>query len=66
MAIAKDGRIFLALYRSDRVLVLGPDGEAMGTLYTGPLTSNCIFAGDGKTLYITADKKLKRVVIPGL
>lgn len=64
MCIHKDGRIFLALYRSDKLLVLNPDGSPIGTLATGPLTSNCFFAADGKTLYITADKKLKQVVVP--
>lgn len=64
MAIHVDGRIFLALYGSDKLLVLNPDGSPLGTLATGPLTSNCIFSTDGKTLYITADKKLKRVIIP--
>lgn len=64
LAIHKDGRIFLALYRSDKLLVLNPDGTALGTLDTGPLTSNCYFAADGKTLYITADQKLKRVIVP--
>jgi sugar lactone lactonase YvrE len=64
MAIAGDGRIFLALYYSDCLLVLDPDGSPVGTLPTGPLTSNCIFAADGKTLYITADQKLKKVVVP--
>lgn len=64
MAVAEDGRIFLALYRSDCLLVLNPDGSPEGILNTGPLTSNCIFAADGKTLYITADGKLKRVTVP--
>ena len=64
MAIAEDGRIFLALYRSGKLLVLNPDGSPVGYLPTGPLTTNCIFAADGKTLYITADRKLKRVIIP--
>lgn len=64
MAIAPDGRIFLALYGSDKLLVLAPDGSAVGTLSTGPLTSNCIFASDGRTLYITADQKLKKVIVP--
>jgi len=64
MAIHRDGRIFLALYGSDILLVLDPDGNALGTLDTGPLTSNCFFAADGKTLYITADQKLKRVIVP--
>jgi sugar lactone lactonase YvrE len=64
MAVAEDGRIFLALYRSDCLLVLDPDGNPEGVLHTGPLTSNCVFAADGKTLYITADNKLKRVTVP--
>ena len=64
MTIHKDGRIFLALYRSDKLLVLNPDGSPIGYLPTGPLSTNCILAADGKTLYITADRKLKRVIIP--
>jgi sugar lactone lactonase YvrE len=64
MAVAEDGRIFLALYGSECLLVLQPDGSPAGILQTGPLTSNCVFAPDGKTLYITADRKLKRVVVP--
>jgi gluconolactonase len=64
MAVAQDGRIFLALYGSERLLVINPDGTPAGTLPTGPLTSNCVFAADGETLYITADKKLKRVIVP--
>ena len=64
MAIAEDGRIFLALYRSGKLLVLNADGSPVGYLPTGPLTTNCIFAADGKTLYITADNKLKRIIIP--
>lgn len=63
MAIHKDGRIFLALFRSDKLLVLNPDGTPIGYLSTGPLTTNCIFAADGNSLYITADRKLKRVII---
>ena len=66
MAVAEDGRIFLALYGSDCLLVLNPDGSPVGILNTGPLTSNCVFAADGKTLYITADSKLKRVKVPPL
>ncbi len=64
MAVAEDGRIFLALYGSDCLLVLHPDGSPAGILQTGPLTSNCVFAADGKTLYITADQGLKKVVVP--
>jgi gluconolactonase len=64
LAISKDGHIYLALFGSERMAVIEPDGSVIGYLATGPLTSNCVFAEDGKTLYITADKKLMRVVIP--
>ena len=64
LAVSEDGHIFQALYGSERVVVIAPDGKVIGYLPTGPLTSNCVFAKDGKTLYITADKKLMRVVIP--
>jgi len=64
MAVAEDGRIFLALYGSDLLLVINPDGIPAGILPTGPLSSNCAFAADGETLYITADRKLKRVIVP--
>jgi len=65
LAVSQDGYIFLALYaESEKVVVIAPDGIVKGYLVTGPLTSNCVFAEDGKTLYITADKKLKRVIVP--
>jgi len=66
LAVSKDGHIFLALYRSDRLVVIAPDGTLIGYLPTGPLTSNCVIAENGELLYITADKKLKRVNIPHL
>ncbi len=65
LAVSPDGRIFLALYgESEKLIVLAPDGSAIGFLATGYLTSNCTIAENGRTLYITADKKLKRVEIP--
>ena len=64
LTVSKDGRIFQALYRSDKLAVIAPDGQVIGYLPTGPLTSNCIFDKQGRYLYITADKKLKRVKIP--
>lgn len=65
LAVSRDGHIFLALYGdSEKLVVIAPDGNVIGYLATGPLTSNCVFAEDGKTLYITADKKLMRVVVP--
>jgi len=65
LAVSRDGRIFLALYGdSEKLVVLDSGGNAIGYLATGPLTSNCVFAADDKTLYITANKKLMRVVVP--
>jgi len=65
LAVSQDGHIFLALYgESEKLVVIAPDGSVIGYLATGPLTSNCVFAEDGRTLYITADKKLMRVVVP--
>lgn len=64
LTISRDGRIFQALFRTGQLLVLDVDGNALGYLPTGPLTTNCIFAEDGKTLYVTADHKLKRVIVP--
>ena len=65
LAVNNDGFIFLALYgKRDVLLVINPDGRIVGYLPTGPLTSNCVFAADGNTLYITANKKLMRVKVP--
>ena len=64
MAISEDGRIFLALFGAGLLLVLDQDGQIIGTLPTGPRTTNCVFAADSKTLYITADGKLLRLVVP--
>ena len=65
LTVNQYGYIFLALYgKAQEVLVISPTGKVLGTLPTGPLTSNCVFSGDGKTLYITANKKLLRVVVP--
>ncbi len=67
LTINTDGFIFLALYgKAEILLVISPNGNAIGYLATGPLTSNCVFAEDDKTLYITANKKLMRVVVPDM
>lgn len=65
LAVSKNGYIFLALYaEAEKVVVISPDGIPIGYVHTGSLSSNCVFADDGKTLYITADNKLKRVIVP--
>ena len=43
------------------VLVISPDGKAMGLLNTGEATGNCCWGDDGSTLYITADMYLLRI-----
>lgn len=43
------------------VLVLTPDGEHLGTIVTGEITSNCAFGEDGRTLFITADSRVLAV-----
>ncbi len=65
MTVDPNGRLYIALYgMSNELLVLNPNGSVVGVLATGPKTSNCAISKDGKTLYITADHKLKRVQIP--
>ena len=64
LAVTNDGFIFVAIFwKAKMVLVINPEGNAIGYLPTGDLTTNCVLADDDKTLYITADKKLKRVKI---
>lgn len=64
MAVSDDGKIYLALFRAGQLLVINSDGSIEGYLPTGSKTTNCVIADDGKTLYITADGCLKKVVLP--
>ena len=43
------------------VLVFTPEGEHLGTIFTGEATSNCAFNTDFSELYMTADDYLVRV-----
>lgn len=46
------------------IYVLNPAGELLGRLLTGERTSNCTLGGpNGKTLFITADSYLCRVIL---
>ena len=45
------------------VLVLSPEGKHLGTFKTGQATSNVAFGEDGKTLFITADMYVLRVLL---
>ena len=45
------------------VLVIAADGTHLGTILTGQATANCGFGDDGKTLYMTADSHLCRIIL---
>ncbi|MBB6429061.1 SMP-30/gluconolactonase/LRE family protein [Algisphaera agarilytica] len=62
MTVDHLGRIYTTIY-NEGVLILSPEGERLGFIETGPQTTNCVFGADGKTLYVTAEKSLKRVVL---
>lgn len=52
MAIAADGRLFVATTISGGVTVISPDGKVLEEIHLGEHATNCIF--DGSTLYVTA------------
>jgi gluconolactonase len=43
------------------VWVFSPDGKHLGTIKTPEGPANCNWGGDGKTLYITAEKGIYRI-----
>ncbi len=43
------------------VLIFTPEGEHLGTIYTGEATSNCAFNDDYSELFMTADDYLLRI-----
>jgi len=43
--------------------VFSPDGKHIGTIKPGESPANCAWAGDGKTLYITATTGIYRVKV---
>lgn len=63
MAVAQNGHLFVALFHKGKVLVLDENGAPLGYLNTGPKTTNCFLTNHDRTLYVTADGKLKRVTI---
>ena len=60
MAVDKAGNLFAT--GPGGVLIISPEGKHLGTVMTGEATANCKFGGDGKSLYITADMYLARIV----
>ncbi len=67
MTVDAAGRVWQAIFGSrDKpggVVVISPEGQRLGYFETGPRSSNVTFGADGRTLYITADGKLKRVTV---
>ncbi|GFE79227.1 gluconolactonase [Steroidobacter agaridevorans] len=56
MTVAHDGTVFATA--PGGVIVISPDGSALGRIFTGRATANCCFGEDGRTLFVTADKCL--------
>jgi len=63
MCVDHAGRLYVAIFDAGGILVLSSEGQRLGFIATGPQTTNCTFGADGRTLYVTADKSLKRVVL---
>ena len=61
LAVAKDGTIFGS--GPGAIYIIRPDGKLLGRLITGGRVSNCTFDTNQKTLYITADDKVCRVML---
>lgn len=59
MCVDGQGRVYATGH--NKVWVFEPSGELVTTIDVGPQTTNCTFAADGKTLYITADHGLFRI-----
>lgn len=47
------------------VLVMSPEGKLLGIIRTGQPTANCAFGHDERTLFMTANSFLMRVVLSG-
>lgn len=64
MAIHPSGWLFAS--GPGGIWVITPDGEHLGTIFTGELTSNCTFNEDFSYLYMTANHKVLRMKIKTL
>ena len=61
MDVNSNGIIFAT--GPDGVIVLTPEGEHLGTIYTGKKTSNCTLNDDETVLYVTCDDYILRVIL---
>lgn len=60
LAVDESGNLWIA--GPGGIVVVSPDGEYLGTLFTGRDTANCAFGGpEGRTLYVTATNVLLRI-----
>jgi len=59
MKVHKNGWVFAT--GPGGVLIFTPEGEHLGTIFTGETTSNCAFNADYSELFMTADDYLVRV-----
>ncbi len=55
MALAADGRLFVATTVSGGVTVISPDGRILAEIQLGEHATNCVF--DGSALYVTATRE---------
>lgn len=61
MKIDSNGNVFAS--GPGGIWILDLEGNHLGTLKTGKETANCALSPDEKTIYITADDQLQRVVM---
>ena len=59
MAVDKNGNVWAT--GPGGVIILSPEGERLGRIFTGKATANCAFGEDGSTLYMTANDTLLSV-----
>ncbi len=63
MTVDRAGNVYAAWHGGGGVHVWSAAGEHIGIIATPEEPTNCTFAADGHTLYITAGKSLYRVVL---
>ncbi|MDW7691432.1 sulfatase-like hydrolase/transferase [Flammeovirgaceae bacterium SG7u.111] len=61
MDVNSEGIIFAT--GPDGVMVFSPEGKHLGTIYVGKHTSNCVLSDDEKTLYVTCDDYILRIIM---
>ncbi|MEM6393285.1 MAG: SMP-30/gluconolactonase/LRE family protein [Planctomycetota bacterium] len=65
MAVDSQGNLYITMFSQGVVVVTpsAPHPQVLGFIDSGFQTTNCTFAADGKTLYITANKSLLRTTV---